>query len=397
MSLTATGGAVEIVTSGQRLAEVVEEASRRPRVALDLEANGFHRYPERICLLQLASPESVFLIDPLAIPDVSPIGGLLADPSVEVVMHSADYDVRSLDREWGFRVRNLFDTSIASAFVGSEKLGLGAVLEEYLDVSVNKSKKLQRADWTKRPLSPEAQRYAAEDVYHLERLRDLLAKRLADLGRPEWVQEECERQTRVRFRPRDPEWAFASLKGSRALDGRGLAVLRELHRYREQEAVRMDRPPFKIMSDAALVDLAASPRSDLAGIKSLGRYRNPPASRGLHAAIRDGLRARPVTRPASSVSTPRLTASERASVSIPRLTASERAKVAARLKRVKEWRSGLGQELRLDPALLWPAASLEVLARSPGDLGAELEGPNVRAWQRREFGESLRSFLAGLN
>ena len=82
-------------------------------MALDLEANGFHRYPERICLLQLAWPDSVFLIDPLAIPDVSPLGRLLADPSVEVVMHSADYDVRSLDREWGFQVRNLFDTSIA--------------------------------------------------------------------------------------------------------------------------------------------------------------------------------------------------------------------------------------------------------------------------------------------
>lgn len=86
------------------------------------------------------------------------------------------------------------------------------------------------------------------------------------------MQEECERQTRVRFRPRDLEWAFASLKGSRTLDGRGLAVLRELHRFREQEAVRMDRPPFKVMSDATLVGLAASPRSDLAAIKSLGRY-----------------------------------------------------------------------------------------------------------------------------
>ena len=279
MSRTATGGAVEIVTGGERLAQVVEDASRRPRVALDLEANGFHRYPERICLLQLAWAESVVLIDPLAIPDVSPLGELLADPSAEVVMHSADYDVRSLDREWKFEVRNLFDTSIASAFVGSEKLGLAAVLEEHLSVSVNKSKRLQRADWTTRPLSPEAQRYAAEDVYHLERLRDLLAKRLRDLGRLDWVQEECERQTRVQFRPRDLEWAFASLKGSRTLDGRGLAVLRELHRFREQEAVRMDRPSFKVMSDATLVGLAASPRSDLAAIKSLGRYRTPPAWR----------------------------------------------------------------------------------------------------------------------
>ena len=121
-----------------------------------------------------------------------------------MIFHSADYDIRSMDRDWGFRVRGLFDTSIAAAFAGSERLGLAAVLKEYLDVEVNKDKKLQRADWSLRPLPEEMLRYAAEDVLHLARLKATLDGKLARLGRTAWVREEVERLARVRIRPRTP-------------------------------------------------------------------------------------------------------------------------------------------------------------------------------------------------
>jgi ribonuclease D len=379
----ATLSDVEIVTKSSRLAEVITDASRRPRVALDIESNGFHRYPERICLFQLAVDGSLFLIDPTTALDPGPLGELLADALVEKVLHAADYDLRSLDRDLGYRIRNLFDTSIAAAFVGSTSLGLAAVLQEYLRVGIPKSKRLQRSDWTNRPLTLEAQHYAAEDVRHLERVRDVLVQRLSCLSRLEWVAEECERLAQVKYNPPDREWAFASVKGSRTLDGRGLAVLRSLYRFRHREAVRIDRPPFRVIPDAVLVGLASDPHTDLADVKGLGRFRDPPASGRLLSAVRDGLRASPVRRPKSPTRNNR-----------HRIARGQQ--VRARLRNLKEWRADLGRLMALDPGLLWPAASLERLAASPESLDDELEKPDVRRWQRREFGTSIRGFLATL-
>ena len=379
----ATMNDVEIVTTSSRFAEVIANASRRPRVALDIESNGLHRYPERICLFQLAVDGSVFLIDPTAALDTRPLGQLLTDALVEKVLHSADYDLRSLDRDLGYRIKNLFDTSIAAAFVGSTSLGLATVLQEYLGVEVSKSKRQQRADWTNRPLTSEARHYAAEDVRHLERVRDVLVQRLSDLSRLEWVAEECERLAQVKYKPPDHEWAFASVKGSRVLDSRGLAVLRSLYRFRHREAVRMDRPPFKVIPDAVLVGLASDPSTDLADVKGLGRFRHPPASGRLLSAVRDGLRASPVTRPKSPTRN-------------NRHVVARGQQVRARLRNFKEWRADLGRRLALNPGLLWPAASLERLASSPESLDEELGSPDVRRWQRCEFGTLLRDFLATL-
>jgi ribonuclease D len=374
----------EIVTTESRLAEVVEGATRWPQVAFDLESNGFHRYPERICLIQLATPEASYLVDPLEIDDPTPLGNLLADSNVQKILHSADYDVRSLDREWGFRISNMFDTSIAAAFVGSTRLGLAATLQDHLNVEVNKSKNLQRADWTLRPLRQEAREYAADDVRYLKKVRDLLAERLSDLSRLDWVAEECARLAKVSYRQPDYEWGFASTKGSRTLDGYGLAVLRSLHTFRDNEAVKRDRPPFKVLPDAALLALADSPDADLSSIKGLGRYGHPPESIALKAAIRDGVREGPIHLPRSTVGG-------------PRRSPSERAEVQDRLQRLKGWRTELGKALGLDPPLLWHVVSLTRIAGSPDDLDTEFTSPEVRSWQRREFGDSLRSFVATMS
>ena len=259
---------------------------RQPRVAVDLESNGFYRYPERVCLVQLAIQDEVHIIDPLSVEDPAPLGRLLSDPSVGKIFHSADYDIRSLDRDWGFHVRGLFDTSIAAAFVGSEKLGLAAVLKEYLNVEVDKDKKLQRADWSRRPLTDQMLGYAAQDVLHLGRLRATLDARLAKLGRAAWVREETDRLARVRHTPQDTEWGFLSVKGTRNLDGRGLAVLQSLHAFRENEALKLDRPPFKVFSDSVIADLAADPHCDIARVKGIGRYGRGAAAAGVRRAIK---------------------------------------------------------------------------------------------------------------
>ena len=374
----------ELVNTETRLAEVVSRMSRVPRVAVDVESNGFFRYHERVCLVQLAADETAFLVDPLAIGDVRPLGQLLSDQAVEKVLHAAGNDVRSLDRDWGFRVNNLFDTSIAAAFVGSTQLGLQSVLQEHMGLELAKLRKLQLSDWTIRPLSPEALKYAADDVLHLPRLRDVLAGQLKRLSRQEWAKEEFTRLENVRHTPSDRELAFLAIKGSRDLDGRGLAVLRSLFQFRERAARRLDRPPFKVIPDSALVQLSSDSSSNLTTVKGLGRFGRPPASRGLKAAIEEGLRARLVTRP-------KRTWNENI------LSPTERREVEIRLRGLKTWRSQMGQELRLDPGLLWPAVSLERLARSPDSLEAELVSPEVRRWQKREFGGALRGVLATLS
>ena len=371
-----------MLTSSRDLATLAERLAHEPRIAFDLEANGFFSYPERICLIQVGFNGEAFLVDPLAIDDMEPLGKILADPNIEKILHSADYDVRSLDRDWGFHINGLYDTSIAAAFVGMERLGLGTVAQELLGIELPKSKRLQRANWGLRPLTEEAMNYAAGDVLHLMALRNLLGKRLAEKGRTEWAAEECTRLAGVRFNVQDPELAFLSVKNSKDLDGKALAVMRSLHAYRMSEALRRNVPPFKVVSDAVLVDISEDPTQELAKVKGIGPYGRGGLAREVKDVMAEGLQAPPVTRP------PRATG--------VRMTASHRARAKDRLTRLKAWRIEQGKALELDPALLWPAASLERLSRDHGDLDEEYNSPEVRNWQAREFGEPLRLLLADI-
>ena len=380
----ACGAVPELVTTVPRLEAVVESALRRPVVAMDLESNGFFRYPERVCLVQLAVGGAVHLVDPLSLEHVAPLGALLAAASVEKVFHAADYDVRSLDREWGFRCRNLFDTGIAAAFVGSRRLGLAAVLKDHLGVEVDKSNKLQRADWTRRPLTAELLHYAAGDVRHLCRLRDVLHDKLDALGRIAWMREECVRQAAVRYRVPETEWAFLSVKGSRELDGRGLAVLRSLHAFREREALRRGRPPFRIFPDTAMTALAANPSLDFARVSGLGRYAHAPAASDLRRAVTEGIGMPPVKRPRAP------------STIAEQLGEHERKTARTRLQHLRKWRTAQADRLGLDPGRVWPAASLERLSLWPGGFDDEMASAEVREWQRRELGGSLRGLTSRL-
>ena len=373
--LEQTGGDIgERITTGARLEEVVESALSQPRVAVDLESDNFYHYPDRVCLVQLATSDAVYIVDPLAIKDITPLGKLLANAAVEKIFHSANSDIRLLDRDWKFPVRGLFDTSMAAAFLGSEKLGLAAILTEHLGIEITKNKKLQRADWSRRPLTGALLRYAALDVLYLDRLTTLLSEGLDKLGRTEWVKEEFQRLEGIRYVAPDTEWRFLSIKGSRDLDGRGLAVLRSLYAFREKEALQHNRPPFRIFSDAAMVALAASPHSDPARFKGFGRYGNGRFSSGVRHAVNEGIRADPVQRPRKRPAGPRENRSK--------------------LRLLKDWRAGEASRLKLSPFLLWPTTSLARLSTTWLDgLEDEMESGDVRRWQRQEFGEALWMFM----
>ena len=377
--------AFELVNTQSHLSEVVDHLSSAKRVALDTESNAFFKYYERICLVQLASAETAFLIDPLAIDDITPIGELLENPSIEKVIDQPHRDMRNFDREWGVHPRNLFDIWTASGLVNPQgPVGLQPLAKEYAGVELVKAPKIQRSDWSIRPLSPEKLEYAANDVLDLLQVRDALFARLKTLSRLSWAKEEFERLEDIRDVPRDPELSFLSIKGSHELDGRGLAILRSLFQFREREAERLDLPRFKVIPNNVLVNLAADPRARLWTVKGLGKYARRHASRGLRTAIEKGMKSQPFT----------------LAEKVPREEArdpEDREISKVRLKSLQAWRRELAAELRLNPGVVWPAASLARLARDPTQLQAELFSPEVRNWQASEFGDKLAGHLGSMN
>src|SRR5256885_16752473 len=157
-------------------------------LALDTEGASFHRFVDRIYLLQLSARDRSAIIDPLPIGTPTELGTLLENPSVQVVFHDADYDLRLLHQDYGWHVRNIFDTRVAAQLLGIRGFGLAALLEKYFGVKLDK--KHQRADWSMRPLTRDMLTYAAQDTMHLLALRDRLAEELERSGRWEWAREE---------------------------------------------------------------------------------------------------------------------------------------------------------------------------------------------------------------
>jgi ribonuclease D len=369
---------VAVINQPDRLDDAVRELSGADIIALDTESNSRHHYPEQLCLIQIASRSKVYIIDTICLHDLNPLRNILADVLVKKVIHSADYDVRCLDRRSGLRVRNLFDPGIAARFTGVTRFGLAYLIRDILGISIEKSERLQRSDWGLRPLSIEALDYAADDVRYLIALQEILEERLKQLGRETWVTEECARIEEINYTAPDPETAFLSIKGSDDLDGHALAILQNLFIFREKEALRLHRPPFYILSDETLIFLATHPVSDLAEVPGLRKTRTRQFEQELRQAIHNGLGALSIHRP------PRIKY-ERPSDEQLR-----------RLHQLKEWRISLGVSLSLDPSLLWPLTSLDRLARAPDTLTSEIASDKIRQWQREVVAPSLQSCLKSM-
>jgi ribonuclease D len=380
--MTSTPPGPELVTAPERWQEVAADLAAAERLAVDLEGNGFFRYPERICLLQVLAGERTYLLDPLTLPDLSALGARFADPAQEKIFHSCDWDLRALQRGYGFLVRRIFDTSLAARFLGVQQAGLGNVLKSCLGVDLEKPKSLQRQDWTLRPLPPGSLRYAADDVAYLPRLRDHLHAELVRLGRWAWVEEEFLRLETIRFTPpAPPSEGFWGVTGSRKLSPRQRAVLRELYVFREGLARDLDRPPFKVMPDETLLSLAQDP--DPAKANGLKLVRQVGREEDLRSALHRGTEASGLALPRSG----------------PPRTPPLGARARARLAGLKAWRVQLGQTLGLDPSLLWPLRSLEVLAAHPERREEEFQRTlptEVRAWQSQAFAGDLDRRLGEL-
>ncbi|HSN90949.1 MAG TPA: ribonuclease D [Anaeromyxobacteraceae bacterium] len=242
-----------LVEGREALDHLVGLLRSEPAVAIDSESNSFHAYRERVCLLQISTRGGDWVVDPLAV-DVRPLGEVLCDGR-ETVLHGADYDVRCLYREYGWRFPRLFDTMVAARRLGAPALGLSALVEAHFGVRLSKAH--QRSDWGRRPLTREQLTYAAFDTHYLLQLRDRLVGEMEARGLEAAARAEFARIAGAEPRERvfDPE-GWRRIRGARDLDPAGAAVLRALYLAREERARALDRPPFKVLAEATLVELA---------------------------------------------------------------------------------------------------------------------------------------------
>lgn len=344
-------------------------------IGVDTEAAGYHRYNDRISLVQVSTRQANLIIDPIALRDLGELGPILLDEGVEKVFHDADFDLRILHRDLGLTVRNLFDTQIAAAFLGERQLGLGSIVETFLGVTLPKA--YQRADWAVRPLSPEMLEYAATDTAYLPKLRDRLLEDLRRLDRERWAREEFVRRENTRWEQPDEAGAFLRIKGARDLTPRGLAILREICQWRERVGEERDQATFRIMPNQAMIEIALKGprnRQALRDIKGISSGLLDRRGRELIEAVERGLAV-----PESD---------------LPRFPAARRwerdVEAEARAERLRAARNRRADELNLDPGFLMSRALLEEIARrNPASAEQLADVDDVRNWQIEAVGEDL--------
>lgn len=363
-----------IRTTGE-LAELVGSLAGRRAVALDTESDSLHHHREKVCLVQIGVEEGGWLVDPLAARDLSPLGPLLADPAVVKVLHGADYDVTTLKRDFGFTFASVFDTMIASRVLGRPEIGLQALLRTEFAIALAKDS--QKDDWSRRPLTPTQEAYALADVAHLIPLHDRLVAALEELGRLEWVREECAAVAALEpaRRGRDAE-AWQKIKGARRLSRRQQAVLQAVFAWRDAIADRTDVPAFKIVSSETLMDLAERHPATVEELRAM-KGLSPRVHREAEGLL--GAVARAWALPEDSW--PHMPVA-------PRPVVSEATR--RRIEALRTWRTAEAKRLALDVSVVLPQRLLERVAeaapRSRSDLEA-VEG--LRRWRRDTFGEAL--------
>jgi ribonuclease D len=371
-----------LVGDGAGLSRVADAVAAEPRVALDTESNGFHAYSEQVCLVQIATPGADYAIDVLA-GGLGPLAPLLANPAREVVLHAAEYDVVCLKREWGITLGRIFDTHAAAKVLGIERVGLGNLLSDELGVVLTEDE--QRSDWGRRPLTPGQLAYAFADVQHLLALRERLGARLAERGLLSEAEAEFTRLTAKEPRPRpfDAD-GWQKMKAARTLDGRGRGVLREMYLLRDRRAREVNRPPFKVLSDLLLAEVARrQPRTEEEVLRVPGAQ--AAVLRRLAPEILEAVRA------GQSGAPPPLPRPERGP---PWRRGGPDADVEERYEKLRTWRKGRAEARKVEVQVIAPNAVLMAVARTAPRTLEELgrvEG--MDPFRLQQYGEEMLSAL----
>jgi ribonuclease D len=283
----------KLIASQPELDEFVKIISGASRLAVDSESNSFFAYKPRICLIQISNDHNDFILDPLALRDLSPVGRILADPAVEKILHAAENDLIGLRKDFRFRARNIFDTAVACRLLGRKRLGLARILSEEFAVKVNK--KFQRWNWERRPLEAEQLYYAQLDTRFLIKLRHRLHEQLLEKDLWPLAKKRFAELERTRVRPQrawDPD-GYLRLKGAEELPTTSLRALKELFSYREHLARSANMAPFRVMNNEFLVRLAQAMPTDLAALLQVRGLPSRFKGKGAGKLLRIVKRAKP--------------------------------------------------------------------------------------------------------
>jgi ribonuclease D len=360
------------------LRQLAAALSNEPLLAVDTESNSLHAYQERVCLVQLSTRTADYIIDPLTIGDMQPLGDLLANPTIEKVFHAAEYDLICLKRDFGFTVRNVFDTMAAARIAAHKAVGLGSLLSRYVGIEQDKSH--QRDDWGRRPLSESSLLYAQMDTHYLPTVRDRLLAELQAEGRLDEAREafaDMEHVPLVDHHRFDPE-GYWRIGLPQSLNLRQMAILRELYLLREQYAQQRDCPPFKIFGDNTLVAMAeAAPTSlgELTRIKGINDNLARRYGRALLRAIQRGKNRR-VTRPTNG-------------------TPPADPVVVERYTALRDWRKARAAQRGVESDVIISKDALWTLARNAPTRLEDMRGiRGLGPWRLSAYGEELLEVIS---
>ena len=371
-----------LIADAESLAKLVVELARHSAVAVDTESNSMHAYREQVCLVQFSTPEADFIVDPIRVPDLSSLGPVFANPEQRKIFHAAEYDIVCMRRDYGFEFTNIYDTMSAARTLGWPQVGLANILDTHFGVKMNK--KYQRADWKRRPLSPEQLDYARLDTHYLVALRDKQIEDLKASGRLQEAEEEFARLATLGIdadatAPNPPSaspTAFWRVKGARDLGPGQAAVLQTVFAYREQQAERGDRPPFMVMGEPILTELARRAPRDAEALKAVPGVTPDLIRRhgaALLQAVQEGLAAPPQR---------------------PPQTERESDDVQDRYDRLHTWRKERAKKRGVESDVILPRTALWDMARRPPRTRDDLaQVADFGPWRRETYGEEILALL----
>src|SRR5215211_5622196 len=356
--------------------QMLGDLTAQPRLAVDTESNSLHAYREQVCLVQFTTPTRDYVLDPLALQDLSALGPIFSSPRIEKIFHAAEYDLICLRRDFGFQFANLFDTMHAARVLGYPYVGLDNLLAEKFRFEMDK--RHQKADWAVRPLTHAQLDYARLDTHFLFDLRDALETELREKDRLQIALEDFARAAKVdapKEKLNGPSWRRFSTR--KDVSPRELTILSELCVSRDRIAERMNRPVFKVIADAILLDIARNlPEKDV-DLAGLGL--SPKQVRLWGGEILDAVKRGTVAP----------------------LVEREQAKrpndrTLKRLEKLKNWRKKVAQELSVESDIILPKVYLNSLAENPPKSLRELESIMRDSPTRfHKYGEQIFRLVGG--
>lgn len=333
------------VNTIEQLSTMAQDLAIQPRIAVDTESNSLHAYRERVCLLQFSSAKSDYIVDPLALRDLSLLSPIFSNPKIEKVFHAAEYDLICLRRDFNFTFANLFDTMHAARVLGYPAVGLDKLLGDKFGIKMDK--RHQKADWAERPLTKEQIHYARLDTHYLFNLRDVLEAELKEKERLHFAKEDFERACHLEdAKPRSNGSSWERFSGRKDLSLRELTVVAQLCKWRDREAERLDRPPYKVVMDDVLILLAKNPPEAKVDLSAAGLSEKQIRLWGdmVLSAIRHGSEAPLVER---------------------KQTERKDDAVLRRLEKLKVWRKKAGTDMHVESDIILPKPYLALLSERP--------------------------------